>query len=66
MSNKIVRILIWMTMDQDAQHLWIEDAGEIVCYLFGRVNPEKLAQDLQSPSTGTKKYCDKEKPWEKF
>ena len=24
-------------MDQDAQHLWIEDAGEIVCYL--RVNP---------------------------
>ena len=24
-------------MDQDAQHLWIEDAGEIVCYL--RINP---------------------------
>ena len=24
-------------MDQDAQHLWIEDAGKIVCYL--RVNP---------------------------
>ena len=24
-------------MDHDAQHLWIEDAGEIVCYL--RVNP---------------------------
>ena len=24
-------------MDQDAQHLWFEDAGEIVCYL--RVNP---------------------------
>ena len=24
-------------MDQDALHLWIEDAGEIVCYL--RVNP---------------------------
>ena len=24
-------------MDQDAHHLWIEDAGEIVCYL--RLNP---------------------------
>ena len=24
-------------MDQEAQHLWIEDAGEIVCYL--RINP---------------------------
>ena len=31
-------------MDQDAQHLWIEDAGEIVCYL--RVN--QLDQDFWS------------------
>ena len=35
-------------MDQDAQHLWIEDAGEIVCYL--RVNP--AGSRFSEPSLG--------------
>ena len=35
-------------MDQDAQHLWIEDAGEIVCYL--RVNPAESR--FSEPSLG--------------
>ena len=35
-------------MDQDAQHLWIEDAGEIVCYL--RVNP--AGSRFDEPSLG--------------
>ena len=35
-------------MDQDAQHLWIEDAGEIVCYL--RVNP--AGSRFEEPSLG--------------
>ena len=35
-------------MDQDAQHLWIEDAGEIVCYL--RVNP--ASSRFTEPSLG--------------
>lgn len=35
-------------MDQDAQHLWIEDAGEIVCYL--RVNP--AGSRFAEPSLG--------------
>ena len=41
-------------MDQDAQHLWIEDAGEIVCYL--RVNP--AGSRFFGAITGTD--CDKE------
>ena len=35
-------------MDQDAQHMWIEDAGEIVCYL--RVNP--AGSRFTEPSLG--------------
>ena len=35
-------------MDQDAQHLWIEDAGEIVCYL--RINP--AGSRFTEPSLG--------------
>ena len=35
-------------MDQDAQHLWIEDAGEIVCYL--RINP--AGSRFSEPSLG--------------
>ena len=35
-------------MDQDAQHLWVEDAGEIVCYL--RVNP--AGSRFSEPSLG--------------
>ena len=35
-------------MDQDAQHMWIEDAGEIVCYL--RVNP--AGSRFSEPSLG--------------
>ena len=35
-------------MDQDAHHLWIEDAGEIVCYL--RVNP--AGSRFDEPSLG--------------
>ena len=35
-------------MDQDAQHLWIEDAGEMVCYL--RVNP--AGSRFSEPSLG--------------
>lgn len=35
-------------MDQDAQHLWIEEAGEIVCYL--RVNP--AGSRFSEPSLG--------------
>ena len=35
-------------MDHDAQHLWIEDAGEIVCYL--RVNP--AGSRFSEPSLG--------------
>ena len=35
-------------MDQDAQHLWIEDVGEIVCYL--RVNP--AGSRFSEPSLG--------------
>ena len=35
-------------MDQEAQHLWIEDAGEIVCYF--RINP--AGQDLQNHHLG--------------
>ena len=35
-------------MDQNAQHLWIEDAGEIVCYL--RVNP--AGSRFPEPSLG--------------
>ena len=59
-------------MDQDAQHLWIEDAGEIVCYL--RVNPaEKLikkAIDLvcekESRAIRISAQCYLEKYYEKF
>ena len=35
-------------MDQDAQHMWIEDAGKIVCYL--RVNP--AGSRFTEPSLG--------------
>ena len=35
-------------MDQDAQHMWIEDSGEIVCYL--RVNP--AGSRFEEPSLG--------------
>ena len=35
-------------MDHDAQHLWIEDAGEIVCYL--RINP--AGSRFDEPSLG--------------
>ena len=35
-------------MDQNAKHMWIEDAGEIVCYL--RVNP--AGSRFEEPSLG--------------
>ena len=34
--------------DQEAQHMWIEDAGEIVCYL--RINP--AGSRFEEPSLG--------------